>query len=92
MWQNIYQLPHKHDTVNLWWFNVGPASCLLGSIKSHLNVEVNIGNYDIVMSKVAYVGLLFLSRAHILVQVMIYRRLRIGQDGHLDQSEAYDIS
>ena len=28
----------------------------------------------------------------ILVQVTIYRRLRIGQDGHLDQSEAYGIS
>ena len=31
-------------------------------------------------------------RARILVQVTIYRRLLIGQDGHLDQSEAYDIS
>ena len=31
------------------------------------------------------------TRAHILVQVTIYRRLRIGRDGHLDQSEAYDI-
>ena len=31
-------------------------------------------------------------RARILVQVTIYRRLRIGRDGHLDQSEAYDIS
>ena len=30
--------------------------------------------------------------ALILVQVTIYRRLLIGQDGHLDQSEAYDIS
>ena len=30
--------------------------------------------------------------ARILVQVTIYRRLRIGRDGHLDQSEAYDIS
>ena len=28
----------------------------------------------------------------ILVQVPIYRRHRIGRDGHLDQSEAYDIS
>ena len=28
----------------------------------------------------------------ILVQVTIYHRLRIGRDGHLDQSEAYDIS
>ena len=28
--------------------------------------------------------------ARILVQVTIYRRLLIGRDGHLDQSEAYD--
>ena len=28
----------------------------------------------------------------ILVQVTIYRSFRIGRDGHLDQSEAYDIS
>ena len=27
-----------------------------------------------------------------LLQVTIYRRLWIGRDGHLDQSEAYDIS
>ena len=32
-----------------------------------------------------------LLRARILVQVTIYRRLLIGRDGHLDQSEAYDI-
>ena len=32
------------------------------------------------------------SRYRILVQVTIYRRLLIGRDGHLDQSEAYDIS
>ena len=30
--------------------------------------------------------------ARILVQVTIYRRLLIGRDGHLDQSEAYAIS
>ena len=30
--------------------------------------------------------------ARILVQVAIYRRLLICRDGHLDQSEAYDIS
>ena len=30
--------------------------------------------------------------ARILVQVMIYHRLVIGRDGHLDQSQAYDIS
>ena len=33
-----------------------------------------------------------ITRAGILVQVTIYRRLLIGRDGHLDQSEAYDIS
>ena len=27
----------------------------------------------------------------ILVQVTIHRRLRIGRDDHLDQSEAYDV-
>ena len=31
-------------------------------------------------------------RVRNLVQVAIYRRLRIGRDGNLDQSEAYDIS
>ena len=30
--------------------------------------------------------------SRIFVQVTIYRRLLIGRDGHLDQSEAYDIS
>ena len=30
--------------------------------------------------------------ARILVQVTIYRRFLIGRDGHLDQSETYDIS
>ena len=29
--------------------------------------------------------------ACILLQVTMYRRLRIGRDGHIDQSEAYDI-
>ena len=32
------------------------------------------------------------TRVRILVQVTIYRRLLIGRDGNLDQSEAYDIS
>ena len=33
-------------------------------------------------------------RVCILVKVTctVYRRLQIGRDGHLDQSEAYDIS
>ena len=32
------------------------------------------------------------ARSRILVHATIYRRLLIGRDGHLDQSEAYDIS
>ena len=32
------------------------------------------------------------TRVRILVQVTIYRRLRIGRDGYLDPTEAYDIS
>ena len=39
-----------------------------------------------------YQTLNFTPRFRILVQVKLYRRLRIGPDGHLDQSEAYDIS
>ena len=31
-----------------------------------------------------------INRGRVLVQVTIYRRLLIGRDGHLDQSEAYD--
>ena len=31
-------------------------------------------------------------RARILVKVTIHRRLLIGRDGRLDQSEAYDVS
>ena len=31
-------------------------------------------------------------RNRILVQGPIYRRIQISRDGHLDQSEAYDIS
>ena len=38
------------------------------------------------------VGGVEVPRARILVQVMIHRRLLIGRDGRLDQSEAYDVS
>ena len=34
----------------------------------------------------------FQNHKSIPVQVTIYRRLRIGRDGHLDQSEANDMS
>ena len=43
---------------------------------------------DIVVKLATYLTI----RGRILVQVTIYRRLRIGRDGHLDQSEAYDVS
>ena len=33
----------------------------------------------------------FARQSHNLEQATIYRRLRIGRDGHFDQSEAYDI-
>ena len=46
------------------------------------NIFARIHNHEI---KVHY-------RVRILVQVTIYRRLLIGRDGYLDQSEAYDIS
>ena len=44
------------------------------------------------LSRLLEVGSVRKGWAHILVQVTIYRRLLIGRDGHLDQSEAYDIS
>ena len=41
---------------------------------------------------ICYMYIILLSvRAGILVQVTIYRRLLIGRDGNLDQSEAYNI-
>ena len=46
------------------------------------------GLYDGIL----YSTMWYISWARILVQVTIYRRLLIGRDGHLDQSEAYDIS
>ena len=41
-------------------------------------------------SEIKYSAIEFWIR--ILIQITIYRRLRKGQDGHLDPSEAYDIS
>ena len=47
-------------------------------------------NWPIIYHNYSLVQLL--RRARILVQVTINRRLLIGWDGHLDQSEAYDLS
>ena len=44
------------------------------------------------MSTLTRQGSTLVVRTCILVQVTIYRGLLIGRDGHLDQSEAYDIS
>ena len=41
---------------------------------------------------VMHVTFTLCSRGRILVKSTIYRSLLIGRDGHLDQSEAYDIS
>ena len=44
------------------------------------------GNYDsLMLAEYKY-------RRRIRIQVTIYRRILIGRDGHLDQSESYDIS
>ena len=32
------------------------------------------------------------TRASIITQITIYRRIRVGRDGYLDRPEAYDIS
>ena len=45
-----------------------------------------------IISNVYVIYKKYISGTRILVQVTIYRRLLIGRDGHLDQSEAYDIS
>ena len=51
-------------------------------------------HYDLHLSLVIISVELLCSRhtTRSLVQVKIYRRLWIGRDDHLDQSEAYDIS
>ena len=73
--------------------------CVLGqgTLPSHASLESGVNEYLVgqrwqcvrfTISSVRRNG----SRARILVQVTIYRRLLIGRDGHLDQSETYDIS
>ena len=59
-------------------FDVGPTlyKCYT-NVLCLLGLSVHVPSHD---------------RGRILVQVTIYRRLRIGRDGHLDQSEAYDLS
>ena len=65
------------------FFNAGPLSTRRHSTKTTLGLCLMF--FDHVWNN-------FQNRARILVQVTIYHRLLIGRDGHLDQSEAYDIS
>ena len=62
------------------WADVGPAS---QTVDQHLTIRPTPAQCIVFASQ---------RRARILVQVTIYRRLRIGRDDHLDQSEAYGIS
>ena len=56
----------------------------------HSNLSRYSANEDIyIMHTLSSMNILHWAR--ILVQVTIYRRLLIGRDGHLDQSEGYDI-
>ena len=48
--------------------------------------------HDIFRKSCSKRGFKSYDRCRILVKVTINRRLRIGRDGHLDQSEAYDLS
>ena len=53
---------------------------------------IKMAETDIDVISTLRVRIINCTGARILVQVTIYRRLRIGRDGHLDQSEACDIS
>ena len=64
------------------WFTVGPSSATLA--QHWVNVPCLQGWWSEVKNVI-------IIRVRILAQVTIYRRLQIGRDGHLDQSEAYDI-
>ena len=56
------------------------------------NLNKIISNFHTLSLEVVGRGSKTQHRARILVQVTINRRLLIGRDGHLDQSEAYDLS
>ena len=57
--------------------------CICDELTAHPRVNGIFNKHNV--SFIAY-------RGRIHVQVMVYRRLRIGRDGHFDQSGAYDIS
>ena len=61
-----------------------------------VNVQERFELLKILGSKFCTVGtltaMITMTMARILVQVTIYYRHQIGRDGHLDQSDAYNIS
>ena len=71
--------------------------CLADAIHNFKWVKISsyctnwIGSYANLVSLMLISALKDLVRDRILVQVTINRRLLIGRDGHLDQSE-YDLS
>ena len=54
----------------------------------------DLGRRTVVLTSTDVTGIRpsYYTGIRILVQVAIYRRLLIGRDGHLDQSEAYGMS
>ena len=67
------------------WNNVEPTL-----IQRLVSAEWSFKGLNMELSRGA--DRLLVSSPRILLHVTIYRRLRIGRDGPLDQYEAYDIS
>ena len=61
------------------------------SVMLYLGVSISFISYKYLAFETILVFWWIQHRAHILLKVTVYRRLRIGRDGHLDQSEAYNI-
>ena len=71
------------------------------SLKGSICLPVKVSRYyllalrssvDVPSNRFSEVFFSTQTRVCILVQTTIYRRLRIGRNGHLDESEAYDIA
>ena len=73
--------PHRYDEIYL-------KCTILGHFDQHITSGVVFMMTEIFADLVYWKSVTV--RTRVLVQATIYRRLRIGRDGHLDQSEAYD--
>ena len=66
--------------------------CIKTDFKNIGNLNYyNLANFKLMLNYVGSPHRKYEAKGLILVQVTIYMLL-IGRDGHLDQSEAYDIS